>query len=510
MKKCAQIILVGLLSLAGNWAVSCYQGIPVAYLHDEFSYLLAADTFAHGRITNPPHPLWQHFETFHELMQPTYMSKYPPGQGFFMAVGQVLGGHPIYGVWLSAALMCMAVCWMLYAWVPSRWAFIGGLVSVLQFGVFTYWTQSYWGGAVAALGGALVFGAAPRVLKYQRTRDVIWLGLGIAVLANTRPFEGIIIGLLMACLVLPGNIKWKNIIWPFILVLSLTAFGMGAYNKAVTGRASLFPYSLYLNTQMAVPLFIWEPLRPMPAFKHQEMRDLETALNNGYYRQKRTWQGFISDESLDAYRVFMFYFGYILALPILFFLPRHLSQQRRGVKFILVAALLLLTCAVTTYRAQAHYYAPFTGLAVLLVVLGLRSLRGLFKQKTVSIVYALLAVQLLINGSLGPPSLKFESYGSIAHGVGLDTSRLYSREEFKDALMRMGGKHLVLINYAPHRLILNDWAFNGADIDGQQIVWARSMDAKQDAGLIDYFKDRRVWRVTLNREISPDKRYDER
>ena len=137
MKRLTLIIFVGLLSFSGNWLFSVYRGIPVPRIQDEFSYLLAADTFAHGRVTNPTHPMWEHFETFQVLQQPTYMSKYPPAQGFFMAVGQVLWGHPIYGVWLSASLMCMSICWMLYAWIPSYWAFMGGVVSVLEFGMFT-------------------------------------------------------------------------------------------------------------------------------------------------------------------------------------------------------------------------------------------------------------------------------------------------------------------------------------------------------------------------------------
>ncbi len=150
-RKLAAVLVCGVVAFSVNAIFSAIR-VNVPKVHDEFSYLLAADTFARGRITNPTHPMWHHFETFHVIHQPSYASKYLPGQGLILAVGQAAAGHPIVGAWLSAAFAAAAVCWMLQGWMPPKWALAGGLLVALHGMLQLRWGISYWGGFLPMTG----------------------------------------------------------------------------------------------------------------------------------------------------------------------------------------------------------------------------------------------------------------------------------------------------------------------------------------------------------------------
>src|SRR5882757_806226 len=180
----------GVLILAARAALLPIWPIPKPSIYDEFSYLLQADTFAHGRLANPAHPLWRFFESIYILQQPTYASRFPPAQALVLALGKVFFGHPWFGVWLSAGLLAAALCWALQGWLPSGWALLGAFIG-LELCLFSYWMNSYWGGSVAAFGGALMTGAWIRITRAKEWRYALHFGIGAIILVLARPFEGL-------------------------------------------------------------------------------------------------------------------------------------------------------------------------------------------------------------------------------------------------------------------------------------------------------------------------------
>jgi hypothetical protein len=493
-RKTLALIILFFIVLNLRLAFLSELPVPVPGIHDEFSYLLMADTFAHGRLANPAHPMWISFESFHVNWFPTYSSKYPPGQGAVLALGQLLG-HPWIGALLSVAAMCAAILWMLQAWLPSRWAFLGGVLAALKFGIASYWINSYWGGAVAATGGALVLGAMPRIVRQARTRDALLLGLGIAILANSRPYEG-----LLFCIPVAGWFLWwlagktksqaarpriPRVLVPLAVSLLLTAGFIAYYNCRLTGSAFLFPYVLNTRTYQTAGLFLWDHPKKRIQYNNQQFENFYNSWEREQYQN--TWQDIrkVTAEKLTRAGSTYSWWGCLLLLPGLPFVFFDRKMRLPVLIFLMVAAGVLVVI-----WSMPHYAAALTCVILLLLVQAIRHLRTIRP-----------------GGRPLGPALSWAVIFLLASDVGLSVQNRVcdnlrwacegdaSRAAIEKKLAQAPGKHLIMVRYDQDHNLHDEWVYNGAEIDSAKVLWARELDPAQNAKLFAYFKDRQIWLV---------------
>jgi len=474
--------------------------VPVAGIHDEYSYLLLGDTLAHGRLANPPHPMWMSFESFHVNWFPAYASKYPPGQGAFLALGQLLG-HPWIGVLFSVAAMCAAILWMLQAWLPARWAFLGAALVALKFGIASYWINSYWGGSVAATGGALVLGAMPRIIPRARARDALLLALGIAILANSRPYEGLLLSIPVAAWFLcwlagktkspvPARARIVRVLAPLAVVLLLTAGFIGYYNWRLTGNAFLFPYVLNTRTYRTTGLFLWDHPKEPIQYNNEQFEDFY----NGWEREDyhNTWPDVwkVTAEKLTRSGSTYFWWGALLLLPGLPF-----AFLDRKMRLPLLIFLLGTAGFLVLIWSMPHYAAALTSLIFLLLVQAIRHLRNLRPGGRPLGLALSWATILLLAIDVG-----FSAQQHVCDRLDWTCKGDPSRALIAKKLADTPGKHLIMVRYEEDHNLHDEWVYNGAEIDTAKVLWARELDVEQNARLFAYFKDRQIWLVEPDRD----------
>jgi len=382
-RKRLAVVAVGAAVILIRLALLPWMPVPEPRVHDEFSYLLAADTFVHGRLANSTHPLWTYFDTFHVLQHPTYASMYPPAQGAVLAIGRLLE-QPWVGVLLSSAAMCMAITWMLQGWAPPEWALLGGGLALCRFAIFSYWTNSYWGGSVPAIGAALALGALPRMLRpgRARPRDAVICGVGAGILANSRPLEGFIFCLPVALAILwwwlrggveERSARLRRVLLPLAGVLAIGVGFVAYYNTRVAGSATTFPEMIETRARVTSPLFVWQGDKPRLTYANEQFDDFFNNEVPDLYHPG--WRSALALTGWKAGYGWRFFLGPALTVALLA-LPWLLLRDRL-VRLLLVQ---LALCALGLFAVaffHPHYAAPMMTTLIVLVTLGFQQMSRL-------------------------------------------------------------------------------------------------------------------------------------
>jgi hypothetical protein len=494
--KRLSVFLIGASLFVIRGACALVSGVPLPRYHDEFSYLLAADTFAHGRLTNPPHPMWMHFETYHVIWHPTYMSMYPPGEGLILALGQLLG-NPWIGQLLAASLMCAAICWMLQAWIPARWALLGGVLVVARLGILSYWTNGYWCACLPAFGGALVLGSLPRIQHHTRSRDSVIMAIGLFILANTRPYEGLLLAAGVAIALFAwlfgknkpaAPVSLARVLLPLVLTLTPLAAWTGYYYYRVTGSPFRMAYELNRDAYAMGRYFIWQTPWPEKTYNNPTMqayyeRELREAQEN------QTLAGFFRRARVKTY----YFWLDLLVLPlpfVLLALPCAARDRRMRVPWMILG-IFVAGLAIETWFLP-HYFAPATALLYLILMQCMRHLRwfrwrsrpvGLALVRAIAVVYVgTVALRILLAVAHIHPEKEWQR-GDM------------DRDSIVQRLDNLPGQHVVLVRYAPDFDLDREWVYNSSDIDASKIVWARDLGEEQNKDLLLYYRGRQFWSV---------------
>ena len=499
------ILICGVVPVAIRLSMLAMVPVPEPSIHDEFSHLLLGDTLAHGRLANPPHPLWQHFESIHIIQQPTYSSMYPPAQGSFLALGEVLFHEPWAGVVISVGLMCMAVCWMLQGWLPPAWALYGSLLVGLKLGIFGLYIDSYMGGAVPAIGGALLIGALPRLRRVLHQRQgprllsAMFLGLGMVILMNSRPFDGALLSLAALLYVTPVLWRQQRLVTalaPAALVLTCGLLFTGYYNWRVTGKPTRMAYQVNRDT------YGWPENLAFLAPKKVTLRDpvmkkmylKEIARREVYHQPDKL----LDDFATRCFDNWTYFIGPMLTAPLLF-LP-WIFRDRRTRPLVYFAGAI---AALNLFQLVLYPYhlAPLVGVMFAIVTQGLRHLYVRLGPVRGAVLAAVLPLGLLAVAALKQNSSDLNL--QLAYWERAAEWHRDARAYIAEWLSERPGKQLVVVRYAPSHEVNQEWVYNGADIDDSKVVWAREVDPQSDAELVRYFHDREVW--LLQADVYPQR-----
>ncbi|MGA8041396.1 MAG: hypothetical protein WCA37_01205, partial [Terracidiphilus sp.] len=330
----------------------------------------------------------------------------------------------------------------------------------------------------------------------------------VVLVAFTRPYEGML--LCLPVLAVLG--RWvfltgrqgsnaglvKLAAGPLALLIAAGAW-LSYYDYRAFGSPTTLPYTIDRATYAIAPYFVWQGARPEPDYRHPHIKAFyESELED--YRETRTLQGEVVEHVKLGAILVHFYGGFAL-LPLLVLVPR--AARDRRIRYLSISLLVLFFGMSIQIFAIPHYVAPFTAA---MYALGLQSARHLNQwrlgdQSIGQAIVRMCILVCLIMAGIRPfdrilhiPAIRWPSVETLTEWYGPDHFGT-AREAIERRLEQVPGRQLALVCYPPDWPELIEWVYNSADINSQQVIWARDMGPRQNRELIDYYKDRKVWLV---------------
>jgi hypothetical protein len=184
-----------------------------------------------------------------------------------------------------------------------------------------------------------------------------------------------------------------------------------------------------------------------------------------------------------------------LALIVIFSLLFRADSGVRALWFVLFVSTVPLLLESFTF---AHYAIAIT---ITLIALVFRLIWLCYERRwrasSTGPLLAAFLISVLFCGAAG--NNVYRVWRDIKEPFPLQVERARVQRE----LMARDGRQVLFVQYSPDHDTNREWVYNGADIDGSKLIWARDLGPEQDKQLIDYYPGRHFW--ILNADLQHPK-----
>ena len=354
--------------------------------------------------------------------------------------------------------------------------------------------------------------AIPRLRSRPSLVAGILFGLGLAILANSRPFEGfvlalpLLVGVLGMAARMPAGKRNKLVLHAGLaagITVAVCGLAMAHYNAATSGAALKMPYQVNRDVYGVAPYFVFQSPSPEPVYRHKELRDFYAVYEMGVYQDTQSLRPMLTHRLRQALRLWNFYGGAAFSIALL-----TLSATLRDRRIRLLALALGVFVLSISFEVwlMPHYVAPALAAFWILLIQMMRHIwvwrekgkrTGRFLVAAVPVVLVLTLGWCLAEGLLlGTSSSPFPRMARCCST--LDDIAMHDRARIEQALKEGGGSHLIVVRFSEHHNADRAWVNNFADIDQAQVVWAREMSPPRNQELLRYFDDRTVWLLEVD------------